>query len=109
MALDTQLVQKKIEELKIPNTSVAALVGISGSQLSDYLRGAKPISAEKLTMIRGVLADVEAIVEKSQPLVLDLRNPILIRRWIDSYRENSLRIEVKDIHAEQSRDQNVVR
>ena len=97
MSLDVMLLENKIRELKIPATSVAKLAGVTNSQLSDWLRGARPCPGDKFLRIREVLLDVESIIERCRPLVLDLRNPVLLGQWIELWRNDSLKIQVDSL------------
>ena len=100
MSLDAVLLEKKISALNVPRTTVATLAHVSSTQLSDWLRGVRPMPADKFLLIRSVLADVEMIIQKCEPLVLDLRNPSLLRLWIDLWREKNLRIHVDDLRTQ---------
>ena len=95
--LDIQLVQKRIDALRVPATSIASLTGITSTQLSDWLRGARPLPAERISRINRTLTDVEEIAASCRPLILDMRNPILLQMWLDLWRENNLRIKIDDL------------
>lgn len=97
MALDAMLIQKQIDELKIPYTSVAILAGISNSQLSDWLHGTRPLSNERIQRIREALTAVEGVTQWCAPIVPDLRNPALVKMWITLWEEKSLPAKIDEL------------
>lgn len=81
----------KINELRVPISTLAQLCGISGTELSALFNRQKPCNAEKEEKLWQTAQALDRLVKAVHPLPLDWRRALLIREILDEMAEGDLR------------------
>lgn len=90
------LASSKIAAQQIPQSLVAAVSGISPSELSAYLNHVKPTPNDKSRQIYDAVVSLERLIEAARPLPIDMRRGGILKDVIEKMSEDRLRILVHE-------------
>jgi len=76
---------RKIRELDIPRTDLAAIAGVPAPRIAEFLNG-RPLAASKVQAIIAATADVDFIWRAMAPYKIDTSNPEIFRQAVRELR-----------------------
>ncbi len=92
-----ELVRKKLAALNAPASCVAALAGVSISDVSLYLNGQRSAPPEKALRLYNAALKLEALAAQLGGIPLDYRRADVLKRVLERIDSGDLRVTVVDV------------
>jgi hypothetical protein len=89
-----ETINRNLQHLGCPASTLAGLAGISGGRLSNYLNGVQPVANDDDRKLRQALAGLKKLIAAAQPLPIDFRRVGELRELISALENGGLEIFV---------------